>query len=474
MTGSRWEAPDKAEADRAGAGISDDKEQFATYEEAVGWINAQVPLLGIRQGLERMERLMELLDHPERRLSFLHVAGTNGKGSTCAFLTEALLASGYQVGTFTSPYIVKFTNRLQFNGRDISEEDLLAIANQLKPLAEEMAKTELGPPTMFELVTTLALVYFARVVQPDFVVWEAGLGGRRDCTNIVIPVLSIITNIGHDHMDIIGDTIEAIAEEKAGIVKPGVPLISAVEQPEALHVIERVCREKESTLYLLRRDYQAVPEENAAGRQRMTFRGPFRSHEGVPVSLNGPHQFKNAAVALMALEVLHRDHAVRCEEEALRKAFGHTRWPGRLELVREDPRLVLDGAHNPEGGEALAAALRQSYAYRKLNLVIGMISTKDHEGFLRHVLPLADTVIFTQPDYHKKLGASELADRAERLARELDLPLVIEVQPEWKRALDRLLDRTGEEDLAVVTGTLYLISDVRSWVLDRSESEKGW
>ncbi|WP_058302549.1 bifunctional folylpolyglutamate synthase/dihydrofolate synthase [Gorillibacterium timonense] len=474
MTGSRLDAPDRIDNGGSPLEKSGEAAPFKTYEEAVDWINSQVPLHGIRQGLGRMERLMELLDHPERRLRFIHVAGTNGKGSTCAFLTEALLRNGYDVGTFTSPYIVKFTNRLQYNGRDIPEEVLLRLTNLVKPLADEMEETEQGAPTMFELVTTIAILYFARVVFPDYVVWEAGLGGRRDCTNIVTPVLSIITNIGHDHMEIIGDTIAAIAEEKAGIVKPGVPLVSAVEQREALDVIEGVCREKRSTLYLLGREYQFRPEEAAAGKQSMSFQGPFRAYESVPVSLNGPHQFKNASVALMALEVLRQYGAVQLEEELLYAAFRHTRWPGRLELVREEPRLLLDGAHNPEGGEALASALRESFRYRKLHLMIGMIASKDHSGFLRHVLPLADSVIFTEPDYHKKLDAAELTAKARSLMEELHLSLEVSVQPEWKLALERLTEQSGEGDLAVVSGTLYLISDVRSWVLNRSESEKGW
>jgi len=474
MNGNAEESADKAEGGAGSPLMRRTAGLFATYAEAVDWINGQVPLLGIRQGLGRMERLMELLDHPERRLRFIHVAGTNGKGSTCAFLTEALLRSGYDVGTFTSPYITKFTNRLQYNGRDIPEEELLRLANQLKPLADEMAETELGSPTMFELVTTLAILYFARVVYPDYVVWEAGLGGRRDCTNIVTPVLSIITNIGHDHMEILGDTVAAIAEEKAGIVKPGVPLVSAVEQEEALAVIREVCRKQRSTLYLLDRDYRFEPVESAAGRQSMTFRGPFRSYEKLPISLTGPHQFNNAAVALMALEVLRQYQAVRLEEEPLLAAFGHTRWPGRLELVRDDPPLLLDGAHNPEGGAALAKALRESFQYRKLHLMLGMISTKDHDGFLREVLPLADSVVFTEPDYHKKLDAAVLAAKAEAIVRELGLAIRVSVQPAWKAALEQVMAESGEGDLAVVSGTLYLISDVRSWVLNRSESEKGW
>ncbi|KHF33539.1 Folylpolyglutamate synthase [Paenibacillus sp. P1XP2] len=206
-----------------------------TYAEAADWINGLIPF-GIRPGMARIEKMMEMLGHPHRRLKFIHVAGTNGKGSTCAFLTRVLLQSGYTVGTYTSPYITKFTNRFQYNGEDIPEETLLMLANRLYPIVEEIAATELGSPTMFEVSTALAILYYAEECVPDIVVWETGLGGRLDVTNIVYPVVSVITNIGMDHTDILGDTVEQIAFEKAGIIKPGVPVVSCVQQPEAIEV----------------------------------------------------------------------------------------------------------------------------------------------------------------------------------------------------------------------------------------------
>lgn len=457
----------------AGQKAESDDRSFRSYTEAVEWITGLVPL-GIRPGLKRMEKLMELLDHPERRLKFIHVAGTNGKGSTCAYLTRVLVQNGYDVGTFTSPYIEKYTNRIKYNERDIPEEALLQLANELKPLVDAVAATDLGSPTMFEVSTALALMYFGKVTFPDYVVWEVGLGGRLDSTNIVTPLVSIITNVGHDHMEILGDTLEQVAAEKAGIIKPGVPVVSACEQPEVIEVLQEVCRQKRATLYLMGRQFSFEPLSTALNDQRFHFTGPFRRYESVGISLNGYHQLKNAAVALMTLEVLRQYYALALEDEDVLAGFQTAQWPGRLEMIRQKPRLLVDGAHNPEGAETLAKALQETYAYRKLHFMIGMLSTKNHSGYLRHILPIVDTLIVTEPDFRKKYEAEQLAALVRKVAAEAGYAPEVIVQPDWKTALARLMEMTESEDLAVVSGTLYLISDVRSWIINRSDSEKGW
>lgn len=449
-------------------------EPFSSYKEAVEWIVNLVPQ-GIKPGLSRMELLMEKLDHPERRLKFIHVAGTNGKGSTCAYLTEALIAFGYDVGTFTSPYIEKFTSRIQYNGRNIIDSTLLELTNRLKPIVDEVALSEFGQPSMFEVCTALALLYFGKTTFPDYVVWETGLGGRLDSTNIVTPVVSVITNIGHDHMEILGDSIEAVAAEKAGIIKQGVPVVCTAELPEAVAVIAEAARSRKSTLYLLDKQFTYETVSTAENRQQFHFTGPFREYHDVAVTMNGAHQMKNAAAALMTLEVLRQYYALLVEDEDLNKAFERTQWPGRLELISREPRILLDGAHNPEGAEVLAAALKDVYAYRKLHIMIGMMPTKYHEGYLRHILPIVDTLIVTEPDFHKKEDAHRLADKAEKVARELNKAVEIVIEPKWQAALELLQRRTEKDDLGVVSGTLYLISDVRSWLVHHTaDSEKGW
>ncbi|MGN7763236.1 bifunctional folylpolyglutamate synthase/dihydrofolate synthase [Paenibacillus sp. 22594] len=446
---------------------------LSSYTEAVDWINGLIPF-GIRPGLERIERLMELLGQPQRKLKFIHVAGTNGKGSTCAFLTSVLMNSGYSVGTFTSPYITKFTNRFQYNGTDIPEEVLAELANKLHPLVEKIAQTELGSPTMFEVATALAILYYAEVCYPDVVVWETGLGGRLDVTNIVTPIVSIITNVGHDHTDVLGDTVEEIAGEKAGIIKPGVPAVSCVSQPEAIAVLKAKAGASKSTLYLAGEDFSYSNATVKEGLQSFTFKGPFRSVE-LDIAMKGEHQLSNAAGAMMALEVLRQYMAFMLEDEDVLEGFRSTFWAGRLEEVHTSPRIVLDGAHNPEGAESLAKSLPQYYKYEHLNLLMGMLANKHHESYFKHILPIVDTLILTEPDFRKKMDAEDLKAIAERLREKYAKEnLVIIVEHDWGRALQLLQSITAEKDLAVVSGTLYLISDVRSTLLRQPNSEKGW
>lgn len=455
-------------------GIAQEAGGFQTAAEAVDWIVHLVPF-GIKPGLKRMEKLMELLNHPERRLKFIHVAGTNGKGSVCAYLSEVLKQAGYDVGTFTSPYIEKYTDRIRVNGDNISDEDLVRVVNKIKPLVEQVAASELGQPTMFEVSTALAIEYFAHVAYPDFVVWETGLGGRLDSTNIVTPIVTAITNVGHDHMEILGDTLEKVAAEKAGIIKAGVPVVSAVDQPEAIAVLEQTAKSKQSTLYLSGRHfrYEAVAERE--NDQVFHFFGPFRGIPKVGISMNGRHQLQNASVALMTLEVLRQYYALIIEDDVLISAMKATKWAGRLEMISHSPRILIDGAHNPEGGAALAQALRDTYSYKNLHFVMGMLSTKNHSGYLRHILPLVDTLILTEPDWHKKEDAAKLAELARTLLTEIGRTGVdVIVEPNWKAALELVKGKTAQDDLAVVSGTLYLIGDVRSWIVHQTDSEKGW
>lgn len=450
-------------------------DQFQSYEDAVNWVTNLVSF-GIRPGLKRMDMMMEMLGSPHRRLKFIHVAGTNGKGSTCAYISKVLTDSGYEVGMFTSPYIESFTNRININGQNISEEHMLQLINTIKPVVDEVAESELGQPSMFEVVTTMSLLYFAKISFPDFVVWETGLGGRLDCTNIVHPLVSVITNVGHDHMDILGDTLDQIAAEKAGIIKPGVPVVSTVDQPEVIEVIKQKAEQNKSTLYLLGEqfNYRSIASDDE--RQRLYFEGPFATFENVPVSLNGAHQLKNAAAAIMTLEVLRQYYAALVDEEFIVSGIGETVWPGRLEMISKSPRILLDGAHNPEGAASLAESLKHTYSHQRIHFMMGMLQSKKHEAYLRHILPLVHTLIITEPDYGRKMEAEQLRDIALRLLEESGRQgeVTVMTEPSWKVALQKLEQVTEPDDLAVISGTLYLISDVRTWILHEKDSEKGW
>lgn len=446
---------------------------FKSYEEAEAWITG-LTSFGIRPGLERIQAMMETLGNPQNRLKFIHVAGTNGKGSTCAMLTQALLACGYSVGTFTSPYIEKYTNRIQYNGEDIPEEDVLAYANQLHPIVEELAKGELGSPTMFEVTTALAILYFAKKTVPDYVVWETGLGGKQDVTNIVFPVVSVITNVGHDHMDILGDTIESIAMEKAGIIKSGVPVVSAAAQDEAVRVLDQTAASNKTTLYLLGRQFHYELIEMSEDKSVFRFNGPYYSYGPIEIPLTGEHQVKNAATAVMTLEILRQFNAAIIEEEDMLKGFNQVKWPGRFEKISDEPALVLDGAHNPEGAQMLADTLTRIYPDAKKHFMIGMLSNKNHQAYLEHILPIADTMIITEPAFRGSKDGAELMQIAQHVKETLASDAELIFEPDWKKAVQRLKESTRSGEVGIAAGSLYLIADVRSWCLKQSISDKGW
>lgn len=446
---------------------------FNSYQEALNWITG-LTAFGIRPGLERIKAMMEYVGNPHYRLKFVHVAGTNGKGSTCAIISRCLQANGYSVGTFTSPYLEKYTNRIQFNGEDIPEEDVLEFTNLLFPVVNELAESELGSPTMFEITTAIALLYFAKKAVPDYVIWETGLGGRQDVTNIVYPVVSVITNVGQDHMDILGESITQIAAEKAGIIKSGVPVVSAVMQQEAIEVLEQVSQDKKATLYLMGRDFHYDLVEMKEEESTFHFKSPYCTYGPLNIRMVGEHQVQNAAVALMTLEILRQFNAAIVEEDDIRAGLKQVKWAGRFEKISESPKIVLDGAHNPESAKTLADTLTRIYEKSNKRFMIGMLNNKNHQSYLEHILPIADTVIFTEPDFRGSKAGSELMQLAETIKQKEQLGTDCVYIKDWKKAWQHLLQITKTSDVGIVTGSLYLVSDVRSWSLNQSLSDKGW
>ncbi len=446
---------------------------FHSYDEAINWITKLMQAQGMKPGLERTYAILERLGHPQRRLKFIHVAGTNGKGSTCAFLATMIQGAGYDVGLFTSPYLEKFTNRIKYNGEDIPEHILLQLVNEIKPLADEI-EPKYGALSMFEISTVLAIQYYATVSYPDFVIWETGLGGRLDATNVVIPIVSVITNIGWDHMDVLGNTIAAIAREKAGIIKAGVPVISGAIDDEAASVIRATARTKSSTLYTLNDQFRVETKHIQEDLQNFDFIGPFRTLRDVEITLNGEHQQMNVALALMAIEVLRQYYALITDDEGLYTSLKHTTWMGRLEMISRSPRILLDGAHNPEGAQALVNALQKVYSFKKLIFVVGMINNKNHHDYLRHILPIVDTLIITEPAFFKKLDVEHFAGMVKECMLEQPQPVELVKISDWKLAIEEAKHRSGHDDLIVITGSLYLLSDARAWILGHSDSQKGW
>jgi dihydrofolate synthase / folylpolyglutamate synthase len=428
---------------------------FATYEEALGWIHARLKL-GIKPGLKRMEWMMAKLANPERELKAVHIGGTNGKGSTVTFLQSILEAGGYKVGTFTSPYIEQFNERISVNGKPISDAELLHLANVIRPLADELDGTELGGPTEFEVITAMAFYYFGKMNPVDIVVFEVGLGGRFDSTNIILPILSIITNIGLDHTNILGDTYEKIAFEKAGIIKKGTPVFTAVKRPDALGVIEKQAAKMEAPIYKINKDFTVENHTSLQKGERFTLKGFSGTLEALETSLIGEHQTENAALAVMAALYLNDHHEYSLSEEAIRAGLTQAYWPGRFEIVSENPFVVLDGAHNDEGITALVHELTQRYHDRKIHIIFCAMKDKKLDKMIGKLDEIADKITFVSFEFPRAAAAEtlfEISQSANKFANE-----------DWQSVIREEIGNLQDGSMLVITGSLYFISEVKSFL----------
>ncbi|MHB0913759.1 MAG: bifunctional folylpolyglutamate synthase/dihydrofolate synthase [Armatimonadota bacterium] len=416
------------------------------YKEAVEYIHA-LGELGWKPGLARFSALCERLGNPHERLRVVHVGGTNGKGSTTVMTASILRAAGYRVGAYYSPYVYDLRERVQIDGM-IPEEDFTRLVERIRPHAAAIGETPLGHPTEFEVKTALGLCYFAEE-KVDFAVLEVGLGGRLDATNIVDPAVSVITNVSLDHTDRLGETITDIAGEKAGIVKENRPLITAVEHPEALAVLTRVCAERNAPILRVRRHGNCFTIGDAQARPAPGFTViGKREYPDLALRMRGDFQHANAACAVGAVEAV-----ADVPESAVRAGLAEARLPGRLEVLRERPTLLVDGAHNADGAKSLAEALA-GLSYRKLILVIGMVGGHSPDDVVGRLAPLADRVIATQPQNERAAPASKIAAVAVR-----HCPDVAEVGT-VREAVARALDHAGEDDLICVTGSFYVVGEV--------------
>lgn len=441
------------------------------YLESLEWIHS-IGRFGIKPGLERIYALMERLGNPHHHLKFLHIGGTNGKGSTAAVAASVLQAAGYQTALYTSPFLLSFTNRMALNGQDIAPAELVEIVAQIRPLVAEIsADPRLGQMTEFEVVTALALTYFARR-KPDIVVFEVGLGGRLDATNLVIPLVSVITNVNLEHTAILGNTVREIAREKAGIVKSGAPLVTAAEDGETLAVLEKKCRDLESPLYrVLPANLLNSFPQNSVGysRRKITVTGQFFSYRGLNqklddlfLPLRGHYQVINAASALAAVELIC-GQGFMVSEGALRRGLARTAWPGRLEQLSSDPFVILDGAHNPAAARQLAAAVSEYFQFKRLILVLGIMADKDIQEMLRELIPLADEVVLTRPSLSRAADPVILAGYIRQIP---GFDKRVHVESDLSRALTLALSLASRDDAVLITGSLYTISEAKGLFKD--------
>jgi dihydrofolate synthase/folylpolyglutamate synthase len=423
-----------------------------TYEEALEWIHGRLRL-GIKPGLKRMEWLMDKLGHPERCIRAVHIAGTNGKGSTVSYLRHILQAAGYSVGTFTSPYVEQFNERISVNGKPIRDQEIVELVQVIKPLAEELEQTELGAPTEFEVITAMMFYYFGKKNIQDIVLIEAGLGGRFDSTNVIYPLLSVITNIGYDHMNILGETLDKIAFEKAGIMKSGVPLITGVKQPEAWAVISEKAASLKAKTYRLGEDFLIVQHESVDDGERFSLETPFSQYPDLKITMFGAHQAQNAALAVMAAEYLRMCYSLLIEKEHIYEGLEKAKWIGRFEQVSKKPLIIIDGAHNKEGIHSLVDTVRSHYPDKDVHVLFAALADKPLDQMIPQLAEIAKTMTFTSFDFPRAASARQLAELCGHPCKA--------VTDDWKGWIKEKKKQKRSDDLFLITGSLYFIAEVR-------------
>lgn len=434
------------------------------YDGAIAFLD-ELSLYGMRLRLENIEHLLDLMGNPHRNLKCVQVAGTNGKGSTCAIISSILSAAGYRTGLYTSPHLVDVRERIKVDGGVISEEDFTTLLVYIRPLVESMSNQEIGPPTYFEVLTAAALKYFSDQ-GVDFAVLEVGLGGRLDATSVVNPLVSVVTNVELDHTKVLGDSFTDIAREKASIIRESGLVVSGESKKESADVINTECDRKNARLFQLGVDFNYRSLESSVRGQRFNYSGVETKVDNAFIPLVGSHQLMNASVALAAVECL-MGKGFPVSVEAVKEGLSKVVWQGRMQVLGGKPFLVMDGAHNPSGIQQLIKSL-DSFSYDRLFLVFGVSSTKDYSRMLSLLAPLCDGVIAT-----RSRGKSALDP--ELIKNELlqYLPLEkINVVPNPASAIQQALNQATEKDLILVTGSLYLIAEVMPKLLREAKSQR--
>jgi len=452
------------------------EKKFQNYDEAFAFLLEFVDYEKVTKykydiaafNLDRVEQLMAAAGSPQHSFRSVHVAGTKGKGSTAAMLQAILSAAGLRTGLFTSPHLVRLEERMTVDGAMMQESELLEIINELAPYTRRMrAASPNESPTFFELVTTAAFRHFARR-KADFAVVEVGMGGRLDATNVIRPEVSVITRIDFDHVERLGETLGKIAFEKAGIIKPEIPVVCAPQDPEALAKLAQIAADRAAPLTLIGRDYMleavttGVTAEGSACRFNLS--GPQRHYEGLTLPLLGRHQAVNAAAAVAAAELLEQRCKLELGEQIIRRGLASARCPARAEFFPGSPPVLLDGAHNPVSMRSLCRTLEDVFAGRRIVLLLGFSRDKDIGEMLKLILPRADQVIFTRSRSPRAEDPALLAQMARELSN-----VAVETLDDPHQALSRARDlarlpagKAGTDALICISGSFYLAGELRN------------
>lgn len=432
-----------------------------TYEQAVAYLESLIDYERTPAGaaaarvwnLDRTHHMLQAVGDPHIGLPCVHIAGTKGKGSTAAMAAAIFTAAGHRTGLYTSPHLITFRERIRIDGRLIPEPDVVDLVEEVRPLIESMRDTDIGPPSFHEAYTLLGLLYFGRE-KVDIALIETGLGGRLDATNVVQPVVCALSRIGLDHTVELGDAIEQIAREKAGIIKDGVPVISAPQQPSVLEVLQEVALERGAQLLVVGEPPapRILEARQDKTHQLITIQGRERLYADLECPLLGAHQAENAALAIGLVEVAEQ-HGFKVGEEAVRKGVASVRWPGRFQIVSRRPIIVLDGAHDELGAGALVRTLEAIVPGRRIILVLGIPRDKDAVAIASQLCPLADRVICTASSSPRALPGQELQRLVFRLCEHTSAYTPVAA------AVRAAVEQAKQRDAIVITGSLYVVGE---------------
>lgn len=431
--------------------------KMVQYHEAMEYMQ-NLTKFGMNFGLQRITELLRRLGNPHLGLKVIHVGGTNGKGTTTALLAGVLQQAGYRVGTFTSPHLHDYTERYRINGRDIEPERVAQLITDLCPHLEAMVQAGFEHPTEFEVGTALAFSYFAQEAV-DYLVLEVGLGGAIDSTNVVQPLLTVLTNVSMDHMDYLGSTLEEIATVKAGIIKAGVPVVTAADAPGVVDIITATCREKGCPLTRLGSDVIWSRGDHNRQGQYFNYSGRDWRWDDLWLPLLGQHQVGNAVTVLAALEVLVSRGEISVTEQQLRQGLASTVWPARLEILGEEPWILIDAAHNYAGARSLGAALDELWPDQRIIMVLGMLGDKERAKVVAELAPRAQGIIITKPNSPRAGEWQQMADQARVYVEQ------VEIVEDIEKAVLAGLALAGNDGLVCITGSFYMVADARAVIL---------
>ncbi|MDR4506706.1 MAG: bifunctional folylpolyglutamate synthase/dihydrofolate synthase [Candidatus Brocadiaceae bacterium] len=447
---------------------TNNKNYFQIYEEAVSFLHNALDyekLISYQYNastfsLDRMEKFLAYVENPHKNFPSVHITGTKGKGSTAIMISTILENAGLTTGLFTSPHIIDLKERIQINHRHISEADFISCISILRPYIQQLQETEpKASPTFFEILTVIGMLYF-KMRQVSMAVLEVGLGGRLDSTNVVIPQVSVITNIGLDHTSILGNTLSEIAYEKAGIIKKGVPVVSAVDKPAALSVIDKTCRAKDAKLYLLGKDIliekaQNVEKDGTRGLL-CTIQTWHQTYENIFLPVVGIHQAKNCALALGAMDILQEQGYLSIDEKIIRKALAQAHCPARIEVVSKKPLILLDFSHTAESMRFLKKTILENFVFHHLILVLGFSRDKDLNAILKEIVPVGDKIIVTQSKNPRAALPEDLCRSIEKING-----IRPEILPGIQDAVIKAKRIASPEDLICITGSVYVAGEAK-------------